>query len=159
MLLVGAVVFAVLVVRLMGLLLAPTDAVVPADDRPHLLSLPADEERMLFRPDGIAEVPACRVGPPGAEGRAPQGLRWDVRTDAEGGTWHAFGRFETGDGRLELRCSSLTPSEVRVGRPVGFQDVFGPFGSLAFVPVVLGLLGLVLVVVTAVRRSSVPRRS
>lgn len=154
MLLLAGVVLAVFMVRLLATATTAADAILPADGSRQVLDLPPDEERMLFRRDDIEAVPDCLVGPAEGPGRAPAGLWADVRTDAEGGTWHAFGRFDTGDGPVALQCASPQSLEVRVGMSVGFRDVFGPFGLLVLAPGVLGIAGLVLVVHTALRRST-----
>ncbi|QYJ04572.1 hypothetical protein KUV85_02525 [Nocardioides panacisoli] len=124
------------------------DAVVAADGREHVVSLPAGEERGLWLREG--EPATCTAVD--ADGDA-------VRFERPGGEytvneWRASNRFGTGAGDVVLTCDSPVPgTEVRISALPGVATVIVAMLLSCGIGIALGLGGLVLLVVTLVRRS------
>jgi len=141
--------------------LVHTDGVFDADGRPHHLSLPAHERRAIF------VEPASFVGCDVTDGTGKQVALRHPSGDYTYNDWAAEQTFDTGDGDLTFTCSSGTPLddqfgdqfEVRIGRiPSGAAMVGGIL--LAIVgPLVLGLTGLVVLIVTVILFATRPPRT
>jgi hypothetical protein len=132
--------------------LADEDAVFPADGRPHQVSLAAGEERGIFLSDPTAGCTATDAAGEPVEIERPGG-------EFTTGEWEAIGRFETGDGDLTFTCTSSTPgAEARIG---GLPSVGGLVGGLVLAilgPIVLGIAGLAVLIVTIVLFATRPAR-
>lgn len=129
------------------------DAVFAADNQPHVVELPAGEERALFTPQG--STVSCS---------STDGSGADVELRSVGGDftvneWQAVARFDTGDGEVTFQCQGAEPTgDVRVGSlPSGGAFVVGLLVGI-LVPIVLGGAGLVVLIVTAVLYASRPAR-
>ena len=125
--------------------LTQEDAVFAAAETPVQVELPAGEERALFSNTGFS-----------ADCTAVDGSGADVTFRPVTGEftfneWSAVSRFDTGDGDLTFTCEGeFQDSEVRIAQlPSTGVFVAGiVIGIVA--PLVLGLLGLLMLIVTAV---------
>lgn len=129
------------------------DAVLPADGRPHQVSVAAGEERTLFTPQGSSAT--CSV----ADGSGADLRLSRVNGEFTVNEWVAVASFDTGDGDLTVTCDGggMT-GEVRVGSlPEGSTFVVGLLVGI-LVPIALGGAGLVVLIVTAVLYAGRPAR-
>ncbi len=128
-----------------------TDATVPADGVAHPVSVPADGDRVLWFPAGTRLT--CRV----VDSEAGQDVALGAvsgsfeKSDGDG-DWFAARRFDPGSGELDVTCASPgARPDVQVGPA---PDIGGFLRSIALtvtVPLLMGLAGLVVLLVTAVR--------
>ena len=145
----GLVVAAVLVfVGALFAILRPLfheDAVFPAAE-PHTVIVPAHTERALYSRDGSG-LTCSAVDSSGAV--LPLRL---VTGDFTVNQWHAVFRFDSGDGEVTLDCSLTGGStDVRVGElPSTGTFVVGLLVGILG-PIVLGLVGGTILVVTFIR--------
>ena len=124
--------------------------VVDADGQPHQVTLPADETYGVFL---TGSRPAtCTLLDRGEDGGAEVDLG-AVSGSYEVNQWTADREFETGSGDLTVTCTATTPdAEVRLGPLPSIGGLVGAiFGGLCLAGL-LGVGGLVLLVVTVVRR-------
>lgn len=126
--------------------------VVDADGAPHEVTLPAGETYGVFLTE--TRPATCTVSD--ADGREVD--LGPVSGSYEVNQWYADRELETGDGDLTVTCTSAAPdAEVRLGPLPSIGGLVGAiFGGLCLAGL-LGVGGLVLLVVTVVRRSRVPR--
>ncbi|MBC9732272.1 hypothetical protein [Nocardioides marmotae] len=138
-----------------------TDATVPADGAPHTVTVPTDRDRVLWLdPD---EAVRCQVVD-GATGRpvvmSPVGA--DLQKSDGDGEWRAAARFHPGSGDLEVTCTDgagdgtdtgtgIDTGEAQVGPAPSVGGFIGSIVLAITVPLVLGLAGLVVLLVTVVR--------
>lgn len=125
------------------------DAVFPADGEPHLVELPAEEKRGLF----LREFAHATCTGQDADGNevVAEGLGASTYTVND---WEAAYRFDTGAGDVTFTCESATEgAEVRIGTVPGVGGMVGAMLGSCGVGLLLGVGGLVLLVITAVRRS------
>ncbi|MEV7428650.1 hypothetical protein AB0N29_03460 [Nocardioides sp. NPDC092400] len=126
-----------------------TDATVSGDGRPHLVTVDDDRDRVLWlRTD---DPTACRVvdATTGQEVRlGPVGGTFE-KSDGSG-EWTADSRFRPGSGELEVTCAA-GGAPVQVGHAPDVRGFVGGIVATVAVPLVLGLAGLVVLLVTAVR--------
>ncbi len=124
------------------------DAVITAGEGPVEVDLPAGEERALFTRDG--EPVSCTATDVDGE---PVELR-RVSADFTTGDWTADLRFDTGAGDVTFDCASPPAagpaSEVRIGRVPSMRAFVGGLLVAVLGPIVLGLAGLVVLVVTGI---------
>lgn len=148
-LMAAAVVVAVVAGVLVWRLLAGEVEVIAADGEPHEVTLPADETY------GIWVEPAwpatCRVEDAGAEVElgTPDG-------SYEVNQWVADRSFETGSGSLTVTCDATTArsdTRARIGPLPSIPGLIGLVLGGVCLGMLLGTAGLVVVVVTVVRRS------
>lgn len=134
--------------------LTQEDAVFAAGDTPVQVDLPSGEERALFSTDGTAVACSATDG----SGRDLQ-LR-AVTGEFTYNDWKAVARFDTGDGDVTFECDDLSPgAEVRIAQlPSTGVFVAGiVIGVVA--PLVLGLVGFLMLIITAVLYASgAPRK-
>jgi hypothetical protein len=124
--------------------LAQEDAVVPADGSTTQVSLPAGEERALYREIGSAA--RCEI----TDGSGKTLDQRPVSGDFTYNEWRAVSRFDTGDGDLSFTCDGFPDGRVRVG---GLPTTEGFVSGLLIgilVPLALGIAGLVVLVVTGI---------
>lgn len=125
--------------------------VVDADGQAHQVTLPAEETYGVFL---TASRPAtCTVLDGGEEvDLGPVSGSYEVNQ------WTADREFETGSGDLTVTCTATTAdAEVRLGPLPSIGGLVGAiFGGLCLAGL-LGVGGLVLLVVTIVRRSRTRR--
>ncbi|QSR27338.1 hypothetical protein CFH99_17085 [Nocardioides aromaticivorans] len=149
-LMVAAVAVAVVAGVLVWRLLAGEVEVIDADGTPHEVTLPADETYGTWVEP--ARPATCRVVD--AEGG-------EVTLERPDGTyevnqWDADRSFETGSGTLTVTCTpgaDAAGTEVRLGPLPSIPGLVGlVFGGVCL-GMLLGTAGLVVIVVTVVRRS------
>ena len=143
-----------------------TDARVPVDGRPHLVSVDTDGDRLLWRVEDLFD-PLCTVVD------AQTGSEMDLRPvtsqltrDTGDGEYVAAYRFDPGSGRLEVTCGADADADWFVGW--GNDVAIGPapqVGSIAIAllalvvgPGLLGLLGLATILVTGILWATRPAR-
>ena len=143
LMLVAAVIAGVTFIRL-GLDISRTDAVFPASGV-HAVSVPAGTERGLFVEEG-RRLPRCSVSD--TSGNPLQFRRPDSRFTYN--QWVAVRIFDTGNGSLQFDCGQGQPGQLRIAR-VPTEGDFARAGILGFfVPLVVGGIGFVVVLVTAI---------
>lgn len=123
--------------------LAQEDAVVRADGQPHLVELPAREERALFVDRPVVGT-ACQV----VDGAGNQVDLRPVGGDFTFNEWTATDRFDTADGDLTITCTG--DGRVRVGALPSIGGFAGGLAVAILAPLLLGLTGLVMLVVTGI---------
>jgi len=122
------------------------DAEFAASETPVEVELPAGTERALYSNTGFS-VDCTATDGTGAEVEFRP-----VSGEFTFNQWTALSRFDTGDGHLTFDCVETSPgSQVRIGDlPSAGGFVAGlVLGILA--PLVLGLIGLVMLIVTSIR--------
>jgi len=103
---------------------------------------------MLFHVTGGLE-PACTVDN-GSGARTPPFPDGTTTITTGGRTWEGFAAFDTGDGTVTISCEDIAPwTRLRVGPALGAGFVVRILVTI-LAPVVLGLAGMVVLVVTAV---------
>lgn len=149
-LMAGAVVVAVVAGVLVWRLLAGEVEVVEADGQPHAVALPADENYGVWVEP--ARPASCEVATDDGE---PVELG-PVDGSYEVNQWVADRSFDTGDGALTVTCSATADradAQARIGPLPSIPGLVGlVFGGVCL-GMLLGTAGLVVVVVTVVRRS------
>lgn len=127
------------------------DAVVRADGSTTQVSVPAGEERALFTQNGDSANCAIQDGSGATLTMHP------VNGEFTSSGWEARLRFDTGDGALQVQCESVgADTFVRIGPIPTIQHLAVGIITAVGVPLVLGLSGLVVLIVTAVKRSRRP---
>lgn len=147
-LMAAAVVVAVVAAVLVWRLLAGEVEVIEADGRSHDLTLPADETYGIWvEPDRPA---TCELAD--ADGAdVPLG---PVDGSYEVNQWEADRSFETGSGSLTVTCASTAAdTQVRVGPLPSIPGLVGLILGGVCLGMLLGTAGLVVIIVTVVRRS------
>lgn len=124
--------------------LAQEDAVVPADGSTTAVSLPAGEERALYREIGSAA--RCEI----TDGSGAVIDQRPVSGDFTYNEWRAVSRFDTGDGDLSLTCEGFPGGRVRVGVVPSTEGFVGGLLLGILLPLVLGVTGLLVLVVTGI---------
>lgn len=126
--------------------------VIDADGQPHQVALPNEETYGVFL---TASRPASCTAVTGDGTPVDLG---SVPGSYEVNQWSADRSFDTGDGELTFTCTATSPdAEVRLGPLPSIGGLLGAiFGGLCLAGL-LGVGGLVLLVVTVVRRSRAPR--
>lgn len=144
---------ALLVWTLLGF--TETDTALPVDGETHAVTVDADRDRMLWY-DETHVRPDCTVAD-AATGKAIA-LRAPgaTLTRGEGSlSWRALHRFDPGSGELEVTCAASGGSpgraDVEIGPAPRIATMVGGIVAGVLVPVVLGGIGLLVLVVTAVR--------
>ena len=134
--------------------LTQEDAVFVADGQAHTVDLPAGEERALFYED-LSDASCTGVGANGD----PIDLR-PITGEFTYNEWTAVGRFDTGDGAVTFTCQSAEgDEEVRIAQlPSTGTFIAGLLVGL-IVPLVLGLIGIVILIVTGVLWATRPPRT
>jgi hypothetical protein len=128
--------------------LVKEDAVFEADGQPHRVELPAGEERGLYlRERDRAQCTAVDADGDQIQFRGLGASSYNVND------WHAVNRFDTGAGDVTFTCESPDAgTEVRVGAVPDVATMVGAFFLSCGLSVLLGITGLVLLIVTLVRR-------
>ncbi|MCD4524775.1 hypothetical protein [Nocardioides sp. cx-173] len=128
-----------------------TDATVRADGQPHRISVPTDQDRMLWFDDTVT-YPDCRVVDARTEEEIPlRSVSGDFRREVGSADWLGVHLVDPGSGDLEVTCQGAHEGAVVEIGPAPAVDSF-VFGLLAtvFVPLLLGGAGLVVLIVTGV---------
>jgi hypothetical protein len=136
-----------------------TDAEVPADGRPHRVSVDTDGDRMVWvidlqRPDcTIVDVetgdPVVATGNPIAE----------YTKTSDGEEWLGDYTIDPGSGDLEVTCQE-TGGPIQIGPAPQFGDFFGSIALAILIPLLLGGGGvLLLIVVGVLYATGAPRRT
>ncbi|HVK27172.1 MAG TPA: hypothetical protein VM575_02445 [Nocardioides sp.] len=149
-LMAGAVVVAVVAGVLVWRLLAGEVAVVEADGQPHAVTLPADETYGVWVEP--AWPAACEVATD--DGEAVE--LGPVDGSYEVNQWVADRSFDTGSGALTVTCTATTgrtDTQARIGPLPSIPGLIGLVLGGVCLGMLLGTAGLVVIVVTVVRRS------
>ena len=157
LLLVAAVVTAVLLfVRTLSSFME-VEARVPADNAPHAVEVGTDGDRFLWaREGGTADCVLVERGS-GTPVHLEPVLGSFTRSGGSG-EWQAVARFDPGSGDLEFTCLSAGgPAEI--GPELRMGSFMGAIVLTVVLPLVLGLAGLVVLLVTGILWSSRPPRS
>lgn len=126
--------------------LTQEDAVFAASDTPVQVDLPAGEERALFSSSGSGAD--CTA----TDGAGEQlGLR-PVTGDFTYNEWTAMARFDTGDGDVTFECSDSrgVGERVRVAQLPSTGGFVAGIVVGVVAPLLLGGIGLLMLIVTAV---------
>lgn len=152
-----------------------TDARVPADGRPHVVTVDTDGDRMLWRDDDVFD-PGCRVVDTATgEEIALRPVTSQLSRDTGDGEFVAAYRFSPGSGELEVTCAAgaepddlADPTDPDWEMGWGEEVVIGPAPNVGgmvvalaagvIVPGVLGLAGLVMIIVTGILWATRPAR-
>lgn len=124
------------------------DAVFPADGQEQAVDLPAGEDRGVWLREG--QPASCRAVD--ADGNP-------IRFDGTGGDynvneWNAVNKFDTGAGDVVFTCQSgIEGTEVRISPLPGVGTIVVAMLLSCGLALLLGIGGLVLLIVTLVRRS------
>ncbi len=134
--------------------LTQEDAVFSAGETPVQVDLPAGDERALFSTDGNAVV--CTATDGSGQDLPLRGVSGEFTFNE----WTAVARFDTGDGDVTFECDDLAAgTEIRIAQlPSTGVFVAGiVIGVVA--PLVLGLVGFLMLIITAVLYASgAPRK-
>ncbi|MBB6626568.1 hypothetical protein H5V45_04440 [Nocardioides sp. KIGAM211] len=126
-----------------------TDATVSADDQPHTVSVGTDRDRLLWATTG--STPQCTVVDRGTGREVATSSPGAAYTKSDGsGSWTGFARFDPGSGTLEVTCTAAG-GDVQIGPAPELGSFVGGIFATILVPLVLGLLGLLVLIVTGVR--------
>jgi hypothetical protein len=133
-----------------------TDASVPADGQPHLVTVSTDGDRMLWRHDDVFD-PSCEI----TDARTGEQVRLQpvtsqVSRDFGDGGWTAAYRFDPGSGHLEVVCDRGGSVEIGAAPTVG--GVVAGLLLAILVPGLVGLVGLATLVVTGILWTTRPAR-
>lgn len=129
--------------------------VVAADGSAHEVTLPADEDYGLFA-DSFDQPPSCELTD--GAGNAVDLDR--VSGSYEVNNWTAVRSFQTGDGDLTITCAQVDTGEdtdVRLGPLPSVGTLVAVMLGGIGLGALCGLGGLVLLIVTIVRRNRGPR--
>lgn len=128
-----------------------TDATVPVDERPHVVEVGTDGDRIIWTDATDGRV-SCVVVDRVSGGRVrDEYVDTDLRRDDGSGERVGRWRFDPGSGDLEVTCVS-TPgaADVEIG-PAPSLESFGLGILLTIgVPLLLGGLGVVVLLVTGI---------
>src|SRR4051812_1974535 len=139
----AAVIAGVTFIRL-GLDISRTDAVFPASGV-HAVNLPADSQRGLYIEEGHT-LPRCNVSD--SSGNPLQFRRPDSRFTYN--QWVAVRVFDTGSGSLQFDCGQGQSGQLRIAQVLTDGDLARAGVIGFFVPLVIGGIGFVIVLVTAI---------
>ena len=136
-----------------------TDASLLADGQPHRVTVATDGDRMLWLPgsDGRCRVVDLATGAP--VHLRPVGGSYE-RSDSHGDLRGAF-RFDPGSGRLSVACitsTGATGDEVVIGPSPRIASFVVGILATIFVPLLLGLAGLAVLIVTGILWATRPAR-
>lgn len=147
-LMAAAVVVAVVAAVLVWRLLAGEVEVIDADGTPHEVTLPADETYGTWVEP--ARPATCTI----ADADGGEVELGPVDGTYEVNQWDADRSFDTGSGALTVTCTATTDGvEVRLGPLPSIPGLVGlVFGGVCL-GMLLGTAGLVVLIVTVVRRS------
>lgn len=147
-LMAAAVVVAVVAAVLVWRLLAGEVEVVAADGRPHEVTLPAGESYATWVEPARPATCAITDADGGEVELGPVDGTYEVNQ------WDADRSFDSGSGALTVTCTGATDdAEVRLGPLPSIPGLIGlVFGGVCL-GMLLGTAGLVVLVVTVVRRS------
>lgn len=132
-----------------------TDAEVPADGQPHVVTVATDGDRTLWLEDGTGQT--CQVVDTSDDEPVVQDplLGTYKRSDSDG-AWHAVSSFDPGSGTLEVTCTGGGTALVAPAPQVG-SFVVGILLTI-LLPLGLGMVGLVVLIVTGVLWALRPAR-
>lgn len=147
-LMAAAVAVAVVAAVLVWRLLAGEVEVIDADGRPHEVTLPAGETYGTWVEP--ARPATCAIAD--ADGREVE--LGPVDGTYEVNQWDADRSFDTGSGAVTVTCTATTDdAEVRLGPLPSIPGLIGLVFGGACLGMLLGTAGLVVLIVTVVRRS------
>jgi hypothetical protein len=139
------VVFVGTLILVFGMFLQ-ADAEFAASETPVEVELPAGTERALYANTGFS-VDCTATDGTGAEVEFRP-----VSGEFTFNEWTALSRFDTGDGHLTFDCVETSPgSQVRIGDLPSAGGFVAGLVLGILVPLVLGLIGLVMLIVTSIR--------
>jgi hypothetical protein len=123
------------------------DATVANDGRPHDVSVPTDGRRMLWADGGVADCEIVDTETGSAVTTSTVTGSFE-RSDSSG-DWIGVARFDPGSGHLEVTCTAAG-GRVQIGPAPKIAHFVLGLVVLVFVPVILGLIGLVALIITGV---------
>lgn len=155
LLVVAVATFVVLLVLTLRTSLA-TDAEIPLDGQPYVVSVPADDVRSVFVDTSATEA-TCRFRDDATGEELPVRPTTGTFTRSTGqGEWTARWDIETGSGQIEVTCvGDADANPVQLAPPVQVGRFVGSILATILVPLALGALALVsLIVVTVLYATS-----
>lgn len=132
---------------------AVTDATVPVDGAPHRVEVgTADDTMMWF--DETVTSPSCRVVDTATGEDVPlEPVTGELRrSNGSAGDWIGARRFDPGSGDVEVTCVDAAHARavVQVGPAPDVGSLVGAVVATIAVPLLLGLAGLSVLLVTGV---------
>ena len=128
-----------------------TEATVPADGRPHAVSVGTDGDRMLWGHDGVPDRADCLIRDRAtARNVVPAPVGGSFSRSDSSGDWVGLLRFDPGSGRLEVTCTRAAGGEFQIGAAPDIGTYVGGIFATVLAPLVLGGIGLVVLIVTGV---------
>lgn len=126
------------------------DATVSADGEVHSVRITHEPEtrRLVWSRSG-GSVSCTYADPRTDESLAPRSLS---NTDFTRGRWEGVETFAGGRERLDVRCDESS-ADIQIGPEPSFAGFFGGLAIGIGTPIVLGLAGLAVLIVTGVKRS------
>lgn len=124
--------------------LAHEDAVLPADGSTAQVSVPAGEERALYRE--VGSPARCEI----TDGSGQVLEQRLVTGDFTYNEWRAVSRFDSGDGDLSVTCDGFPGSRVRIGELPSTGGFVGGLLAGILLPLALGLAGVLVLLVTTI---------
>jgi hypothetical protein len=134
-----------------------TDATISADGQPHHVTVGTSEDRMLWLEDGFGQECAIVDQRSGAQIRLHPVSADYTRSDSSG-DWSGFARFDPGSGDLEVTCTA-SDGAVLIGPAPQIGSFVGGILATIFAPLLLGLAGLVVLIVTGILFTTRPARA
>lgn len=136
-----------------------TDATVPADGRPHQVSVDTDGDRFLWFQEYASGQCSIRDTTTGADVELRPVSGQYSRSSGDD-NWVANSRFDPGSGDLEITCTSSGAS-VEIGPALKISGFIGGIFAAILLPMALAGAGLIVLLVTGVlylTRPATPRQ-
>ena len=128
------------------------DATIPGDGRPHVVTVPADGERMLWTE--FASAQDCRiVDTDSGEEVDQRSVGGDYRREDGSGDWVGITRFDPGSGHLEVTCPA-GGGRGQIGPAPRISHFVGGLLLVILVPLGLGTIGTISLIVTGILYST-----
>lgn len=150
LILLAVVTFVLLLVLLLSRSTRTDDvATLPPSGEPVSLDVKAGQKRMLFTVEG-QPPPRCTMTDADAEKVVLHAVGSNVTVGSDGTEWKGFATFTARTDRVELACDDVeNGQQVRVGASLGAGFVGGILAAI-LVPMILGVAGLAVLVVTTI---------
>ena len=126
-----------------------TDATIPADGRPHSISVETDGDRMVWVDQD--DPPTCTI----VDVESGEEVRYTGSPDASytrsSGTreWEGDETFDPGSGDLEVTCEEAG-GPIQIGPAPEFKEFFGGIALGIFLPFFLGGVGFLMLIVVGI---------